>query len=85
MPALFARVSDYLAENGRLVIQFPSKAQPRIEKLAAQHGLEVMSVQRLPPKELMLSLLSVLYLQIGFKSAVYLLRPRSQALPAAAE
>jgi methylase of polypeptide subunit release factors len=88
MPALFARVGDYLAENGRLVIQFPSKARPRIEKLAGQHGLEVLSVQRMPPKELTLSLLSVLYLQIGFKSAVYLLRPRSArplALPAAAE
>jgi hypothetical protein len=59
-------------------MQFPSKAQPRIEKLAAQHGLEVLSVQRLPPKQLMLSLLSVLYLQIGFKSAVYLLKPRPQ-------
>lgn len=85
MPALFAKVGDYLADNGRLVMQFPSKARPRIEKLAAQHGLELLSVQRLPPKEWMLSVLSVLYLQIGFKSAVYLLRPRSQALPAAAE
>ena len=88
MPALFAKVGDYLAENGRLVMQFPSNARPRIEKLAAQHGLEVLSVQRLPPKEWMLSLLSVLYLQIGFKSAVYLLKLRSNrstALPVAAE
>ena len=56
-------------------MQFPSNARPRIEKLAAQHGLELLSVRRLPPKELMLTLLSVLYLQIGFKSAVYLLAP----------
>jgi methylase of polypeptide subunit release factors len=88
VPALFARVRDHLAENGRLVIQFPASARPRIEKLASQHGLELLSVQRLPPKQLMLSLLSILYLQIGFKSAVYLLRSRSAgslALPAAAE
>jgi release factor glutamine methyltransferase len=88
VPALFARVRDHLADNGRLVIQFPASARPRIEKLASQHGLELLSVQRLPPKQLMLSLLSVLYLQIGFKSAVYLLRSRSAgslALPTAAE
>ncbi len=81
LPALFAQVSDYLADNGRLVIQFPSKSRSRIEKLAAQHGLELLSVERLPPKEPMLSLLSVLYLQIGFKSALYLLRRRRAAAP----
>lgn len=77
MPALFAQVQDYLADNGRLLIQFPSSSRSRIEKLASEHGLELLSVRRLPPKEPMLSLLSVLYMQIGFKSALYLLRRRS--------
>jgi hypothetical protein len=39
--------------------------------------LELLSVERLPPKAPMLSLLSVLYMQIGFKSALYLLRRRA--------
>jgi methylase of polypeptide subunit release factors len=88
MPALFAQVQDYLADNGRLLIQFPSSSRSRIEKLASEHGLELLSVRRLPPKEPMLSLLSVLYMQIGFKSALYLLRRRSApslALAALAE
>jgi methylase of polypeptide subunit release factors len=78
MPALFARVGDYLANDGLLLIQFPSKARPRIEKLAAENGLELLTMQRLPPKALMLSVLSVLYLQIGFKSALYVLRRSSR-------
>jgi len=77
MPTLFAKVCDYLSENGRLLIQFPSKAQPRIESLAAEHGLELVSVRRLPGKSLALSLLSLLYMQVGFKSSLYLLQRRT--------
>jgi hypothetical protein len=77
MPTLFEQVDDYLAEDGRLLIQHPSSSRTRIEKLAFEHGLELLSVQRLPPKAPALSLLSVLYLQIGFKSAFYLLQRRS--------
>jgi tRNA1(Val) A37 N6-methylase TrmN6 len=77
MPTLFAQVGDHLAENGRLLIQFPSRSRPRIEKLASEHGLELVSAQPLPPKTLALSLLSVLYLQIGFKSTLYLLQRKS--------
>jgi SAM-dependent methyltransferase len=74
LPTLFAHAGDYLTENGQLVMQFPSNALPRIEKLAVEYGLEVVSVKRLPPKTLMLSLLSLLYLQVGFNSALYLIR-----------
>jgi release factor glutamine methyltransferase len=74
LPTLFARVRDYLADNGRLLVQFPSKSRPRIEKLASEHGLELLSIHRLPPKGPMLSLLSILYLQVGFRSTLYLLR-----------
>jgi release factor glutamine methyltransferase len=84
MPVLFEQVGDYLADNGLLLIQFPQKSRTRIEKLAAEHDLELLSVQRLPPREPMLSLLSVLYLQIGFKSTLYVLRRRSAELLALA-
>jgi methylase of polypeptide subunit release factors len=77
LPSLFAQVADHLAADGRLVLQFPLSAQERIEKLASRHGLEIVSVRRLPSKPLKLSLLSLLYLQIGFKSALYQLKLRS--------
>jgi release factor glutamine methyltransferase len=84
MPALFAHVSDYLADGGRLVIQSPSNARSRIERLSSEHGLELVSVRPLPAKNIGLWLLSLLYLQIGFKSALYLLR-RSPQPPAPAK
>lgn len=83
---LFAEVGNHLAADGRLVLQFPAGAQGRIEKLASRHRLEIVSVQRLPPKPIKLSLLSILYLQVGFKSALYVLRckpvnPAAHAAP----
>jgi len=77
LPTLFAQVGDYLAEDGRLLIQFPSWSRPRIERLACEHGLQLISVRPLPRKPPVLSLLSVLYMQVGFKSALYLLQRQS--------
>jgi SAM-dependent methyltransferase len=77
LPTLFAQVGDYLAEGGRLLVQFPFRSRPRIEKLASEHGLELISVRPLPPKPLTLSLLSALYMQVGFKSTLYLLQRQS--------
>ncbi|MGA2126524.1 MAG: methyltransferase [Xanthobacteraceae bacterium] len=77
MPTLFAQVGGYLADGGRLLIQFPSRSRPRIEKLASEHGLELISAQPLPRKSLALSLWSALYLQVGFKSTLYLLQRQS--------
>jgi release factor glutamine methyltransferase len=78
LPTLFAEVGNYLAENGRLLVQFPLRARPRIEKLASAHGLEVIYVKPLPRKSPSLALLSALYMQVGFKSTLYVLqRPRS--------
>jgi len=83
LPTLFAQVGDYLADGGRLLVQFPFRSRSRIEKLAAEHGLEVVSMRPLPRKSLTLSLLSVLYMQIGFKSTWYLLQRRpAQSLAA---
>lgn len=77
MPTLFAQVGDYLAEGGRLLLQFPLGSRSRIEKLASEHGLELISMRPLPRKSLGLSLLSFLYMQVGFKSTWYLLQRQS--------
>ena len=85
LPTLFAQAGDYLADNGRLLVQFPFRARARIEKLAAEHGLELISARALPPKSLSLSLLSLLYMQVGFKSTLYLLLRRQPAQSLAAD
>jgi SAM-dependent methyltransferase len=81
MPTLFSQVGNHLADGGRLLLQFPLGARPRIERLAAENDLELVSVELLPPKSATLSLLSLLYMQVGFKSAAYLLRRRSASAP----
>ena len=75
LPALFSGAREHLTGDGRLLVQFPIWFRGRIEGLAARHGLEVVSVRRLPPKSLSLSLTSLAYLQIGFRSAYFLKRP----------
>lgn len=76
LPSLFAQVGEYLTEDGRLLVQFPIWFRRRIEKLASEQGLELLSVRRLPPKSPALYLLSLLYMQVGFRSAFYLLQLR---------
>ena len=73
LPALFASVKDHLADDGRLLIQFPLWFRGRIHRLAAQHGMKVVSVDRMPAKSPGLLLTSLLYLQVGFLSTYYLL------------
>ncbi len=75
LPSLFSQVSDYLTDDGRVLIQFPMWHRSRIEKLAAAHGLQVLQVRRLPLKSPGLFLLSLAYMQVGFRSAFYLLEP----------
>jgi hypothetical protein len=75
LPTLFSQVGQHLAEDGRLLIQFPMWFRGRIEKLAAGQGLKVVAVRRLPLKSPGLFLLSLLYMQVGFRSAFYLLQP----------
>ena len=76
LSVLFAQACNHLAADGRLVLQFPAKGGSRLEKLASEHGLEIVSVRRLPPKTAMLSLLSIIYLQVGFKSVLFQLQRR---------
>jgi predicted RNA methylase len=75
LPALFAHAAEHLTENGRLLVQFPLWFRGRIERLAVEHGFAVKSVRRMPLKSPGLFLLSMAYLQVGFRSAFYLLEP----------
>ena len=69
----------HLAEDGRLLIQFPMWFRGRIERLGAEQGLKLMQVRRLPLKSPALLLLSLLYMQFGFRSVFYLLQPVRKA------
>jgi release factor glutamine methyltransferase len=77
LPTLFSQVGKYLAQDGRLLIQFPMWFRGRIERLASGQGLKLVAVRRLPLKSPALFLLSLLYMQVGFRSAFYLLQPIS--------
>jgi SAM-dependent methyltransferase len=76
LPILFAQAHNYLEKDGRLLVQYPGWFGGLIKKLAADHGLEVIKVQRLPRKSLYLSLLSFAYMQVGFRSTLFLIKPR---------
>ncbi|ANK80579.1 MAG: hypothetical protein TEF_07040 [Rhizobiales bacterium NRL2] len=79
LPILFAEAADHLTPGGRLLVQFPAWFRPKIAKLAGQHGLRVAEFRRMPPKSLKLKLLSIAYLQVGFRSAFYLIEPAAAA------
>jgi release factor glutamine methyltransferase len=83
LPVLFAQARDYLEKDGRLLVQYPGWFGGLVKRLAAAHGLEVVKVQRMPRKSLYLSLLSFAYLQVGFRSTLFLIKPR--ALPKTVE
>lgn len=77
LPVLFAEAHKYLENDGRLLVQYPGWFGGLIRKLAAHHGFEVIKVQRLPRKSLSLSLLSLAYMQVGWRSTLFLLTPRA--------
>jgi release factor glutamine methyltransferase len=79
LPTLFAQAGEHLADDGRLLIQFPMWFRGRIERLGAEQGLRLVEVRRLPLKSPALLLLSLLYMQFGFRSAFYLLQPVRKA------
>lgn len=74
LPVLFAQVHEYLADEGRLLIQFPWWFRHKIECLAQEHDFTIESIQPLPRKSFGTFLMSVLYLQAGFRSSHFLLR-----------
>lgn len=79
LPALFAQAGKHLTKDGRLLVQFPIWFRGHLEKLGAAHGLELLSVRRTPPKSPGLFLLSLIYMQVGFRSAFYLFRVRPKS------
>jgi release factor glutamine methyltransferase len=72
---LFSQVGEHLADNGRLLIQYPMWFKGMIERLGAERGLKLVEVKRMPLKSPGLLLLSLLYMQFGFRSAFYLMEP----------
>ena len=62
LPILFAEAGKHLAKDGRLLIQYPGWFSGSIKRLAADHGMEVVKIQRMPRKSLHLSLLSLAYM-----------------------
>jgi release factor glutamine methyltransferase len=75
LPMLFAQVGEHLADDGRLLIQYPMWFRGMIERLGAERGLKLVEVKRMPLKSPALLLLSLLYMQFGFRSAFYLMEP----------
>jgi methylase of polypeptide subunit release factors len=75
LPILFSEVGEYLARDGLLLIQYPIWFRRMIERLASEHGMRLLEVRRMPSKSLSLFLLSLLYMQVGFRSAFYLVQP----------
>ena len=80
VPTLFAQVGEHLSKDGRLIVQFPLWFRARIEKLASEHGLKLVSVRRAPSKSPTLFLLGLLYFQVGLRSAFYQLQQQQQPL-----
>jgi release factor glutamine methyltransferase len=79
LPILFAQAGNHLEKDGRLLVQYPGWFSGQIKKLAAAHGLDVVKIQRMPRKSLYLSLLSFAYMQVGFRSTLFLVKPRHPA------
>lgn len=77
LPVLFSQVHDYLENDGRLLVQYPGWFAGLIKKLAAANGLEVVKVQRMPRKSLYLSMLSLAYMQVGFRSTLFVIKQRA--------
>jgi release factor glutamine methyltransferase len=76
LPTLFSQVGDHLADGGRLAVIFPLGSREQLERLATEHELELSEVKRMPPKSLALRLISLAYMQIGWRTAVYLFRTK---------
>ena len=79
MPVLFDNVGEHLVEGGLLLVQFPIWFRKKVERLASGHGLELIEVKRVPLKSPSLLLLSLAYMQFGFRSAYYLWRYKPEA------
>ncbi|MBF0107053.1 MAG: methyltransferase domain-containing protein [Deltaproteobacteria bacterium] len=80
LPTLFSKVSEHLEDNGTLLVQFPGWFKSKLVKLANSHGLEVVSIKPMPAKSLYLSLLSLAYMQVGFRSTLFVMKKKKSAV-----
>lgn len=71
LPQLFAQAGAHLTKDGRLLVQFPIWVRKAVEAMGAAQGWTLVSVKRAPPKSPGLFLLSLAYMQVGFRSAFY--------------
>ncbi len=76
LPLLFAGVHDHLEKDGRLLVQYPAWFEGKLLKLADANGMELVSKKRMPAKSLGLSLISLAYLQVGFRSTFFLFKSK---------
>jgi hypothetical protein len=60
-------------------VQFPIWVRGAVEKMAAEQGFRLVSLRRTPLKSLGLFLLSLAYMQMGFRSAFYVFRHKGTA------
>lgn len=82
LPLLFAGVHDHMQDHGRLLVQYPAWFKGSLVKLAKSHGMVLKETKRMPMKSVGLALLSLAYLQVGFRSTFFLFepeQPRQQA------
>lgn len=72
LEVLFKETKNYLADGGRLVVQYPECQRQRLEQLAKEGGLRMVVSHRPKRKKLGLLLTSLLYLQFGNRSQQFL-------------
>ena len=76
LPLLFAGVHDHLEKDGRLLVQYPAWFEGKLLKLADTKGMELVSKKRMPAKSIGLSLISLAYMQVGFRSTYFLFKSK---------
>jgi methylase of polypeptide subunit release factors len=79
LPTLFREAPKHLTADGRMLVQFPMWFRGRLEQLAKANGLELVSAKRTKLKGPGLFLLSMLYMQVGWRSGFFLFKPVAPA------
>lgn len=79
LPKMFRDFDKHLASGGRLLVQYPAWFRGGLIKRATEQGLRLVEEKRMPAKSPMLALLSLAYLQVGFRSTFFLFERASEA------
>ena len=78
LPTLLREAAKRLTPEGRMLVQFPLWFRKRVVAMAQSNGLELISIRRSPLKGPGLFLLSMLYMQVGWRSGFYHFRRTSE-------